>query len=91
MDDLVANRIVFMIFLFTLFGIMYILGLIFRETLLNTIVTKLKNNSGNYSSVKILMLIAFFVLLGMLLLWLFRTNTFIRASLSRSPELKDSE
>lgn len=86
MDIFTANHVVFVMFIFTLGAIIYLMGTIFGVAILETVLDKMKNNSGNYSGTKILMFVGFIALLYLLWLWLAKTKNTVRASLTRTQD-----
>lgn len=71
MDDITANRIVFFILLLIVLGIVLALHTLVTPSLYGAFVHQLKNNTGNYSSHNILMMVAVAVGLYGLFVFLF--------------------
>ena len=71
MDDITANRIVFVILLLIVFGIVATLHLLVTPSVYGSFVHQLKNNAGNYSTGNILMMVAVVVGLYVLFVFLF--------------------
>lgn len=80
MDDATANKIVFGIFIFIVIGIIITVNQIARVSVYSAFISRLQNNSGNWSATKILLM--FFALSGLLfiLYWLFRPKTTQKSS-----------
>ena len=69
MDDIAANRIVFFILLLIVLGIVLTLHTLVTPSLYGAFVHQIKNNTGNYSTGNILMMVA--VAVGLYLLFVF--------------------
>jgi hypothetical protein len=86
MTDYYANLIVFLILMVIIFGILASLHMLFGGAIISGFLSKLKNNSGNFSAAHILAMFAFFIVLYFLFYFLFKTKATKRASLTRSDE-----
>ena len=86
MTNNVANRLVFLILLFIIFGILYIFNTVFQGYILSIFLSKIKNNSGNYSSIKIIMMIVAILSILFLLYWLFKPRTIRNESQFRTKD-----
>jgi uncharacterized BrkB/YihY/UPF0761 family membrane protein len=84
MTDQQANFIVLLMLLFIIFGIITSLHTIFGPALINSFISRLRNNSGNISEIHILTMVVAVLLIGTLLYYLFRTKQTVRASRTRS-------
>ena len=80
MNDVEANKVVFVIIIFIIIGILFILSILTKAFVLN----KLRNNSGNYNTIKILLMFAAVILIFFLIYWLFSSKISIRHSLMRA-------
>jgi hypothetical protein len=86
MTDYYANLIVFLLLAVIIFGILASLNMLFGGVVISAFLSKLKNNSGNFSTAHILAIFAFFIVLYFLFYYLFKTKTTKRSSLTRSAE-----
>jgi uncharacterized membrane protein len=86
MNDQEANKVIFVILIFIILGILFILNIFAKAYVLNNILDKMRNNSGNYNATKILMMFVAFISLSFLIYWLFSSKTLIRHSLTRRKE-----
>ena len=57
-----------------------------KPVLMNNILDKMRNNSGNYTATKILMMVVAFISLSFLIYWLFSSKTIIHHSLVQRKE-----
>lgn len=80
MDDITANRIVFFILLLIILGIILSLHAIVGPTVYGSFVNQLKNNSGEFSSYHVLMMVSALIGLYLLLSFLNRPTSSIRSS-----------
>jgi len=78
MDDITANRIVFFILLVIVIGIILSLQLIIQDSFLD----KLKNSSGQFSGVNILMMFGVGILIYLLIAYLFKSKDYRRVPYS---------
>lgn len=83
MNDQEANKVIFVILIFIILGILFILNIFAKAYVWNNILDKMRNNSGNYTATKILMMVVAFISLSFLIYWLFSSKTIIHHSLTR--------
>jgi hypothetical protein len=81
-----GNYIVFLILIFVVLALLFILNIFAKAYLWGSWLNKMKNNSGNFDTTKILMMVGVAVALYFLLVWLFGSKHTIRASLTRSED-----
>ena len=81
MNDQDANKVIFVILIFIILGILFILNIFAKAYIWNNILDKMRNNSGNYTATKILMMVVAFISLSFLIYWLFSSKTIIHHSL----------
>jgi hypothetical protein len=86
MNDQEANKVIFVILIFIILGILFILNIFAKAYVWNNILDKMRNNSGNYTATKILMMVVAFISLSFLIYWLFSSKTIIRHSLVQRKE-----
>jgi uncharacterized BrkB/YihY/UPF0761 family membrane protein len=86
MTDRFANQIVFFILLLVIFGILFLLNSVYQGYIINLFLNKIKNNSGNYSSTKIILMFIAILSIIFLLYWLFKPNTTKRESQFRQED-----
>jgi hypothetical protein len=80
MDDQTANRIVFFILLFAIIGIVLSLHVLLQGSIMN----KLKNSTGNLSSMNIIMMFAVFVAMFFLIRFFFNRRHYLPQMHSRT-------
>lgn len=83
MNDLTANQIVFIILIIIVLMIFFVLNTIGQSFMPGKF---LKNNAGNYSSFKIIMIFLAVIAGSAILYWAFKPKTTIRASATRLKE-----
>lgn len=71
MDDIAANRVVFFLLLLIILGIILTLHVLVTPSVYGSFVHQLKNNTGNYSTTNILMMVAVAIGLYLLITFLF--------------------
>jgi uncharacterized membrane protein len=81
-----AKQIVFLILIFIIVGILFILNILTKAYVWGNWLNRMKNNSGNYSTYKILMWLFAAVFVYFLVYFLFMRKSTVRASLTRSKE-----
>ena len=86
MNDQDANKVIFVILIFIILGILFILNIFAKAYIWNNILDKMRNNSGNYTATKILMMVVAFISLSFLIYWLFSSKIIIRHSLVQRKE-----
>ena len=86
MNDQEANKVIFVILIFIILGILFILNIFAKAYVWNNILDKMRNNSGNYTATKILMMVVAFISLSFLIYWLFSSKTIIHHSLVQRKE-----
>ena len=77
MNDQDANKVIFVILIFIILGILFILNIFAKAYIWNNILDKMRNNSGNYTATKILMMVVAFISLSFLIYWLFSSKIII--------------
>ncbi len=83
MNDLTANQIVFVILIIIVIMILFALNTIGQSFMPSKF---LKNNAGNYSGFRIIMIVLAIGALGAILYWAFKPKTTVRASATRLKE-----
>jgi hypothetical protein len=86
MNDLQANQIIALVLIFIIIGILFILNIFAKVYVYGDLLNKMKNNSGNYTSINILMMLFAIIAIFFLVVYLFKSKQTVRASLSRSQE-----
>jgi hypothetical protein len=86
MTDQFANKIVFIILLLIIMGIVFIFNSVYQGYFLNIFLSKIKNNSGNYSSINIIMMFVAILSILFLLYWAFKPKMVRRESQFRSTD-----
>ncbi len=86
MTDRFANQLVFVILLFIIFGILFMFNTMFQGYFLNIFLSKIKNNSGNYSSMNIIIMFVAILSLLFLLYWVFKPRTIRHESQFRTKD-----
>jgi uncharacterized BrkB/YihY/UPF0761 family membrane protein len=72
MDDITANKIVFLLLLFIVIGIIITVNTIAKVNMYGIFLSHLQNNTGNWSTIKILMMFFAIVFIMIMLYWIFR-------------------
>lgn len=80
MTDQFANSIVFLLLLTIIICIIYVFNNVFQGYILSIFLTKIKNNSGNYSSINIIMMFVAILSILFLLYWAFKPKLVRRES-----------
>jgi hypothetical protein len=83
MDDLIANQIVFIILIIIVLMIIFALNTIGQSFMPSKF---LKNNAGNYSGFKIIMIVLAISAFGVILYWALKPKIASRASATRIRE-----
>jgi uncharacterized BrkB/YihY/UPF0761 family membrane protein len=86
MNDEEANKVIFVILIFIILGILFILNIFAKAYVWNNMLDKIRNNSGNYTATKILMMFTAFIAISFLIYWLFSSKTIVRHSLMRGKD-----
>jgi hypothetical protein len=86
MTDQFANLIVFIILLLIITAIVFIFNSAYQGYFLNIFLSKIKNNSGNYSSINIVIMFVAILSILFLLYWAFKPKTTRRESQFRSKD-----
>lgn len=76
MNDQDANKVIFIILIFIILGILFILNIFAKAYVWNNILDKIRNNSGNYTTTKILMMFVAFIALSFIIYWLLYSRSF---------------
>lgn len=69
-----ANFIVSVLITTIVFAIIFVLFLIFKSSIIGYFFNGLKNNTGNYSTYKILMWVAIFISAYFLTVWIYKST-----------------
>ncbi len=81
-----GDYMVFLILIFVIFGLLFILNIFAKAYVWGNFLNKMKNNSGNFDTTKILMMFGVLIALYFFITWMFGSKQTVRASLSRSPQ-----
>jgi hypothetical protein len=81
-----ANQIIALVLILVVVAILFILNIFAKAYVWGNWLNRMKNNSGNYSTYKILMWLSAAVLLYFILYYLFVRKDTVRASLTRSKD-----
>ena len=86
MTDQFANSIVFLLLLTIIICIVYMFNSIYQGYFLNIFLSKIKNISGNYSSINIILMFVAILSFLFLLYWAFKPKLVRRESQFRSKD-----
>jgi hypothetical protein len=81
-----GNYIIFLIVIFIIFGLLFILNIFAKAYVWNSFLNKMKNNSGNFNTSKILMMVSVVIALYFFLTWMFGSKQTIRPSLTHASQ-----
>jgi hypothetical protein len=83
MNDEEANNVIYVILIFIILGILFILSILAKAFVWSNMLDKLKNNSGNYNAIKIILMFAAGIAIYFLVYWLLTSKAFKYDSLKR--------
>ena len=86
MSDITANQIVFFILIFIIIGLLMVLKIFLDVKMGERFVGRLRNNSGNYSPMNILLMAVAIGAIYFIIIYIFRSKTTVRPSLTRSQD-----
>lgn len=86
MSEFTANQLVFLILIFIIVALLFVLNIFAKAYVYGRWLDRMKNNSGNFDTTKILMMLGVAIALYFFLTWMFGSKQTIRPSLTRSQE-----
>ena len=86
MNDVEANKVIFVILIFIILGILFILSILAKAFIWDNMLNKLRNNSGNYNAIKIILMFAAAIAIYFLVYWLLSSRAFKYDSLVRGAD-----
>ena len=86
MNEAEANKVIHVILIFIILGVIFILSILAKAFIWDNMLNKLRNNSGNYNAIKIILMFLFAIAIYFLINWLISSRAFKHDSLKRGKE-----
>ena len=86
MSKFTANQLVFLILIFIIVALLFVLNIFAKAYVWGNWLNRMKNNSGNFDTTNILMMVGVGIAIYFFFIWMFGAQHTIRPSLTRSPE-----